>query len=89
MEEKFMAVFINLPKLGLTMTKGTIIRWLKNEGDFVKKGDVLVEFETDKINTEYESPEEGYLLKILAQENEEVEVSAPICIIGRHGENLV
>ncbi|NJD04600.1 MAG: 2-oxo acid dehydrogenase subunit E2, partial [Ruminiclostridium sp.] len=51
------------------------------------KGEPLVEFETDKINTEFESPEEGFLLEILAGEEEEVAVSAPICVIGQPGEN--
>ena len=81
-----MAVVIKLPKLGLTMTKGTIVRWLKNKGDRILKGEPLVEFETDKINTEFESPEEGFLLEILAGEEEEVAVSAPICVIGQPGE---
>ena len=77
-----MATVITMPKLGLTMTKATITRWLKKEGEKVNKGEVLVEFETDKINTEYESTEDGYLLKILVNEGQEADVSAPICILG-------
>ena len=78
---------INLPKLGLTMTQAVIAKWLKKEGETITKGEPIVEFETDKISHEYESPEEGCLLKILVPEGEEVEVASPICIIGRPGEN--
>jgi len=47
-----MSTIITMPKLGLTMTEGIITRWLKEEGDQVKKGELLFEIETDKINSE-------------------------------------
>ena len=71
-----------MPKLGLTMTHGTITRWLKKEGDRVQAGEVILEIETDKINSEVESSVDGYILKIMAKEGEEREITAPLCIIG-------
>ena len=73
---------IIMPKLGLTMTQGKITRWLKREGDFVKAGEAVVEIETDKINAEVESPVDGQILKILAQEGEEREITLPIALVG-------
>lgn len=81
-----MSQVIIMPKLGLTMTHGKITRWLKKEGDQVRTGEIVAEIETDKINSEVESPFEGYLIKILAQEGEEKEITAPICIIGEKHE---
>lgn len=75
-----------MPKLGLTMTQGKISRWLKKEGDRVSAGEPVVEIETDKINSEVESPADGYILKILAAEGEERDITVPICIIGENGE---
>lgn len=75
-----------MPKLGLTMTHGRVTRWLKKEGDRINTGEAVVEIETDKINSEVESPIDGYMLKILAQEGEEKEITAPICIIGEKDE---
>ena len=53
------------------------------------KGDPLFEIETDKISNEYQSPEEGYLLKILVGENEEVPVLTPVCIIGEKDDKVI
>lgn len=77
-----------MPKLGLTMTHGKITRWLKKEGDLVNQGEPVAEIETDKINSEVEAPFGGYVLKILAQEGEDREITAPICIIGEKGETI-
>ena len=52
-----------MPKLGLTMTKGTIVRWFKNEGERVEKGEKLALFETEKVTTEITAPASGILLK--------------------------
>jgi len=52
-----MATTVIMPKLGLTMTEGTIEKWLKQEGDCVEKGELLVEIITEKINFQYEAPE--------------------------------
>jgi pyruvate dehydrogenase E2 component (dihydrolipoamide acetyltransferase) len=67
---------------GVTSTKATVSRWLKKEGDKIKQGDPLVELETEKISYELESPYEGVLLKILAEETAEVPVGDPLCQIG-------
>lgn len=83
-----MAVYVKMPKLGLTMETGLITNWLKKEGDLIQKGEVIVEIETDKLATEVESPESGCLLKIFVQENEECKVLEPICIIGQEGEAI-
>ncbi len=73
---------ISMPKLGLTMTHGVITKWHKKAGDSVKAGEVIVEIETDKINSEIESPIDGYMIAILANEGDEKEITAPICIVG-------
>jgi pyruvate dehydrogenase E2 component (dihydrolipoamide acetyltransferase) len=81
-----MATTVIMPKLGLTMTEGTIERWLKQEGDRVEKGEPLVEIVTEKINFQYESPASGILRKILHHEGETVPVTTPIAIIAEEGE---
>jgi pyruvate dehydrogenase E2 component (dihydrolipoamide acetyltransferase) len=69
---------IIMPKLGLTMTEGTLARWLKAEGDAVKQGEILFEFENDKALMEFESPEDGILAEILALEGETVPCGTPV-----------
>jgi pyruvate dehydrogenase E2 component (dihydrolipoamide acetyltransferase) len=81
-----MATTIIMPKLGLTMTEGTIEKWLKQEGDRVEKGEPLVEIITEKINFQYESPASGILRKILHHEGETVAVTTPIAILAEEGE---
>lgn len=81
-----MPTTVIMPKLGLTMTEGTIEKWLKQEGDHVKKGEPLVEIVTEKINFQYESPASGILQKILHHEGETVPVATPIAIIVGEGE---
>ena len=56
---------IALPALSPTMERGTILRWTKNEGEQLTEGDLLAEIETDKATMGFETPEEGYLAKIL------------------------
>ena len=77
-----------MPKLGLTMTEGTIEKWLKQEGDRVQKGEPLVEIITEKINFQNESPASGVLRKILHHEGEVVPVTMPIAIIAEEGEAM-
>ena len=77
---------IIMPKLGLTMTNGKITKWLKKEGDRVNAGEPVAEIETDKISAEVESPADGYILKILADEGEDRDIIAPIAIIGEMDE---
>ena len=56
-----MAFEIKMPQLGLTMEEGTVAKWLKQEGDTVKKGDVILEITTDKLTSEIESEGDGVL----------------------------
>jgi pyruvate dehydrogenase E2 component (dihydrolipoamide acetyltransferase) len=83
-----MATTVIMPKLGLTMTEGTIEKWLKQEGNRVEKGEPLVEIITEKINFQYEAPASGILRKILHHEGEVVSVAIPIAIIAEEGEVL-
>ena len=83
-----MATEIRMPQLGLTMEEGTIAKWLKREGDKVSVGDVLLEITTDKLSNEIESEVDGYLLKIVAQEGEDIPVKGLIAIIGEEGEKI-
>lgn len=66
---------------GVTSTKATVVRWLKREGDKVKRGEPLVELETEKVSFELESPAAGTLLKLIAREAAEVPVGGPLCEI--------
>jgi len=72
---------VTLPKMGESVVEGTIIRWLKQEGEFVKEDEPLVEISTDKIDTELPSPASGVVSKILAAPDETVEVGAEIAQI--------
>lgn len=83
-----MANIVTMPKLGMTMSKGIIIRWLKKEGEKVEQGDPLLEIQTDKVTMEEESSYSGVLLKILASEGTEVEVNKAIAIIGNEGDDI-
>lgn len=81
-----MATEIRMPQLGLTMEEGTITKWIKQVGDKVNVGDVLVEITTDKLSSEIESETAGVLLKIVAQEGEDIPVKGLIAIVGEEGE---
>ena len=83
-----MAQVIEMPKLSDTMEEGGIANWLKKEGEKIGEGEPLVEIETDKATQEYESPEEGVLLKILVQPGKAVALRTPIAIIGAAGETF-
>ncbi|WMJ78821.1 MULTISPECIES: dihydrolipoamide acetyltransferase family protein [unclassified Sedimentibacter] len=82
-----MANFIVMPKMGLTMTEGVILNWRKQEGDTIKKGDIIFDVETDKLTNEYDSKAEGVLRKILVEEGT-VPVLAPVAIIGNENEDI-
>jgi len=79
---------IEMPKLSDTMTVGTLVKWLKQEGDTVKAGDMLAEVETDKATMELESFFDGTLLKIFAPGGSQVALGAPLCAIGKPGEKV-
>jgi pyruvate dehydrogenase E2 component (dihydrolipoamide acetyltransferase) len=70
------------------MESGTIVRWLKSEGDWVEKGEALYELDTEKVTQEVEADASGVLLKILAQEGDEIEVGKRIAVIGEEGEDV-
>jgi pyruvate dehydrogenase E2 component (dihydrolipoamide acetyltransferase) len=80
-----MANEVKLPRLGQGMESGTIVKWLKAEGDKVEKGEPLYELDTDKVTQEVEAEASGVLLKIAVQEGE-VPVGETIAVIGEEGE---
>jgi len=81
-----MAEIIEMPKLSDTMTVGTLVKWLKKEGDKVAAGDMLCEVETDKATMEVESFAPGILLKHYVAAGGQIPVGAPMCAIGKAGE---
>ncbi|HRE06487.1 MAG TPA: pyruvate dehydrogenase complex dihydrolipoamide acetyltransferase [Opitutaceae bacterium] len=83
-----MAQIIEMPKLSDTMTVGTLVKWLKKEGDVVKSGTMLAEVETDKATMELECFFDGTLLKIFAPAGSQVELGAPLCAVGQPGETV-
>jgi len=83
-----MAEYVIMPKLGFNMDKGTLVRWIKKEGDLVKEQEVLFEIETDKTVMEVEAQTSGILKKTLVAEGEEVPVTLPIAIIGDRDEDI-
>ena len=83
-----MATIIEMPKLSDTMSVGTLVTWLKKEGDKVSSGDKIAEIETDKATMEMEVFEDGVLLKQIVAVGEQVAVGAPICAIGKPGEKV-
>ena len=83
-----MATRVDVPQLGLTMETGTILQWLKAEGDKVEKGQPVVVIQTDKVEYEVESPTAGTLLKIAAREGMELPVGSLMAVIGQPGEDV-
>jgi pyruvate dehydrogenase E2 component (dihydrolipoamide acetyltransferase) len=82
-----MASEVKLPRLGQGMESGTIVRWLKAEGDRVEKGEPLYELDTDKVTQEVEAEASGVLLKIAVAEGE-ADVGTTIAVIGEEGEEV-
>ena len=83
-----MASEIVLPQWGMEMQDGTIVRWLKQEGDTVEEGEPIVEVETAKLQTELESTAAGVLSRIVAQEGEIVPIRGVLCVIAEPGEEI-
>ncbi len=81
-----MAAEIYMPQLGLTMTEGTVIRWLKAAGDSVKRGEPVLEIETDKVTAEVEAPANGVLGPILAEEGAVVPIGGVLSHVLQPGE---
>ena len=82
-----MATEVKLPRLGQGMESGTVVRWLKQEGDRVEKGEPLYELDTEKVTQEVEAEASGVLLKIAIQEGE-VPVGQTVAVIGEEGEDV-
>ena len=83
-----MAYEILMPQLGLTMEEGTVSAWLKHEGDPVKAGEAVAEITTDKLTNEIQSEHDGILLKIVAQEGEDIPVKGILAYVGEAGEKI-
>ncbi|MGC2595830.1 MAG: pyruvate dehydrogenase complex dihydrolipoamide acetyltransferase [Rhabdochlamydiaceae bacterium] len=80
---------LTMPKLSPTMEEGTIVKWRKKEGEFVKVGDVIFEIATDKATVEHQALDEGWLRKILIQENQTAIVNQPVAIFSeKKDENI-
>jgi pyruvate/2-oxoglutarate dehydrogenase complex dihydrolipoamide acyltransferase (E2) component len=77
-----------VPKTGgMNTTKVTVVRWIKNEGEAFKRGEPIVELETEKVSYELDAPEDGVLLKILVPEaGAEVDVGGTLGYIGQPGD---
>ena len=82
-----MVTEVIMPKMGQTMERGKIIKWLKKDGEEVRRGDPLLEIETDKTTIEVEARESG-ILKIIAEEGEEVPIATTIAYIIKEGETI-
>jgi len=76
-----MIVDVVMPKMGESLTEGTIVKWLKKEGEAIERDEMILEISTDKVDTEVPSPKAGVLVKILAEENETIEVGSKIAEI--------
>jgi pyruvate dehydrogenase E2 component (dihydrolipoyllysine-residue acetyltransferase) len=74
-----------MPQMGVSVSEGTITKWLKNEGDTIAADEALLEISTDKVDTEVPSPGEGILQKILVPEGETVDVGTKLAVIGPQG----
>ena len=83
-----MAVEVKLASLGVAITEGTILRWLKKEGESVERGEILAEVETEKVSFEIVAPDSGILLKILCEEKTVAKVDSTVALIGVAGEDV-
>ena len=83
-----MATIIEMPKLSDTMTTGTVVKWHKQVGDPVSNGDIIAEIETDKATMELENFDDGLILKLFADEGDEVEIGKPLAVVGEEGEAI-
>ena len=83
-----MAIRFGMPSLGHTMESGRIVEWLKQEGDPLRKGELLLVIETDKVVTEVEAPSDGQLAKIVVPAEEERPIGATLALLAAPGETL-
>src|SRR3954447_9422122 len=77
-----MAVSVTMPRLGESVSEGTVTRWLKQEGEQVEADEPLLEVSTDKVDTEIPAPASGVLQSIKVQEDETVDVGVELAVIG-------
>src|SRR5690349_23956525 len=82
-----MPVSVTMPRLGESVTEGTVTRWLKHEGDRVEVDEPLLEVSTDKVDTEIPSPAAGVLQRIVVAEDETAEVGSELAVIAGEGED--
>jgi pyruvate/2-oxoglutarate dehydrogenase complex dihydrolipoamide acyltransferase (E2) component len=83
-----MAQQVRMPRLSQDMTQGRVVEWLRHEGDTVQEGEPLVSIETDKAEVEVQAPQAGVLRRVLAEPGTEVEVGAPLAILGTAEEDI-
>ncbi len=83
-----MAETITMPKLGFDMQEGTLVRWVKNQGENINKGEVLAEIETDKATVEVESSASGVVRRLLVDQGAVVPIGAAIAVIGAEDEKI-
>ena len=81
-----MPVSVTMPRLGESVTEGTVTRWLKQEGEHVEADEPLLEVSTDKVDTEIPAPSSGVLSSIKVGEDETVEVGVELAVISESGE---
>jgi pyruvate dehydrogenase E2 component (dihydrolipoamide acetyltransferase) len=79
------AIDVVMPQMGVSVSEGTVIKWLKNEGEPIQADEALLEISTDKVDTEVPSPGTGVLQKILVQEGETVDVGTKLALIAPEG----
>ena len=79
------AIDVVMPQMGVSVSEGTIVKWLKNEGEPIEADEALLEISTDKVDTEVPSPGTGIVQKILVQEGETVDVGTKLAVIAPDG----
>ena len=79
------AVDVVMPQMGVSVSEGTITKWLKQEGEQIEADEALLEISTDKVDTEVPSPASGVVTQILVPEGETVEVGTKLAVIGGEG----
>src|SRR5436190_15598692 len=79
------AIEVVMPQMGVSVSEGTITKWLKQEGEHVEADEALLEISTDKVDTEVPSPGSGIVQQILVQEGETVEVGTKLAVIAPEG----
>src|SRR6476469_8271234 len=87
LSERIMPSEIKMPQQSDTMTEGTVIKWLKKEGDKIKAGDIVAEIETDKAVMEMESFDSGTLAAVLVKDGQKVPVGTTLAVIASASEN--